>query len=143
MIEDYEKVIEEKGVFSFVPSGISMWPTLKNSAQTVVIAKKEGKLNLYDVALYKNKEGSYVLHRVVGENENGYIFSGDSLLYTEEGITDNMIVGVMIGYYKKRKFISSKDKNYSRFAKFLYRHNIIRKFVLKFYHKFLAKKGRK
>ena len=41
---DYEKELVKNGVIAFVPSGNSMWPTLKHRKQSVIVKLKTEKL---------------------------------------------------------------------------------------------------
>ena len=63
-MENYKTQLEKNGAIAFVPGGNSMWPTLKNRGQSVVIVKKEQKLKPMDVAFYQRVDGAFVLHRV-------------------------------------------------------------------------------
>ena len=75
---DYKTELEKNGILAFVPGGNSMWPTLKNRGQSVVVLVKKEKLKRYDVALYLRDNGTFVLHRVIEPTEWGYIICGDS-----------------------------------------------------------------
>lgn len=102
MQNDYAGILERDGMLVFVPGGNSMWPTLRHEGQAVLVLPREGKLNLYDVPLYKRADGQYVLHRVVGFRDGGYVVCGDSQ-FREEFVADGQIVGVMKGFYKGEK----------------------------------------
>ncbi len=119
-----------------------MWPTLKNAGQSVVIVPKTDRLNRYDVPLYKRANGQYVLHRVMEVTPDGYVMCGDSQFNYEYGITDDMIVGVMKGFYKGRKYIDASDKKSYKTALFLHKHLLIKKVVIKFYYLFRRLRGK-
>ena len=81
-----ERMIEELNknkVVSFCPSGISMWPFIRNNKNPVVIALKTDRLNMYDVALFVRDNGNVVLHRVIEVTPDGYVVRGDSQFFTE------------------------------------------------------------
>lgn len=120
-----------------------MWPTLKNAGQSVVIVPKTGRLNKYDVPLYKRKDGQYVLHRVMEVTPDGYVMCGDSQFVYEYGITDDMIVGVMKGFYKGRKYVDATNKKSYKTALFLHKHRTIKRVVMKFYYLFRRLRGKK
>ncbi|PWM74575.1 MAG: hypothetical protein DBX59_03340 [Bacillota bacterium] len=139
MQNDYESALKRDGMLVFVPGGNSMWPTLKHEGQSVVVLPKTDKLRLYDVPLYKRENGQYVLHRVVGFAEGGYLVCGDSQ-FNEEVVAEEQIVGVMNGFYRGKKFISADEKKSRRAALFLRRHRFIKRVAVKLY--FTFKRGR-
>lgn len=136
---DYENLLKENGILVFVPSGESMWPTLKDKGQSVVIMPKKDKPKKWDVVFYKRPNGQYVLHRIVDVFVDEYVLCGDNHLEYEYGITDNMIIGYMAGYYKGKKFVETKGKKGSRLAIFLHKHRFIKRVYTKlFYRRKLA-----
>ena len=51
---------------------------------TVVLSKPKGRLHLFDLPLYRRKDGSYVLHRVVNFGSDGsYTMCGDNQFAVE------------------------------------------------------------
>ena len=110
---DIAEIIEKNGSAAFVPSGNSMWPTLKNRGQSVIIGKKEGKLKVLDVALYKRDNGGNVLHRIMKTEDDGYLFCGDSQ-FSLERVAEEKVFGVMLGFYRKGKYISCEDEEYKK-----------------------------
>ena len=112
-MENVNKLIEQlniEGVISFVPSGNSMWPTLKSKGQSVIAVKKQGRLNEFDVALF-TYNGSLVLHRVIEVTDTGYITCGDGMLSCER-VEEQSVIGVLKGFYIKDKFIEVTDQKY-------------------------------
>ena len=107
--EKLKEQLKKTGVVSFTPTGNSMWPTIKNGSQSVIIEKKTGRLKKYDVALYERMDGSVVLHRVVDLISDGYVFCGDSQTVTVK-VKEEDVIGVMTGYYRGKKFIYAEDK---------------------------------
>ena len=101
--------LSNRGKISFVPTGNSMWPTLKNGRQSVVIVKKTERLSPYDVALYIRSDGKAVLHRVVSVTERGYIVCGDSL-FTEERVEESSVIGVLEGFCRGKKYIDARSE---------------------------------
>lgn len=124
--ETLKKELEKKGEIAFSPRGNSMWPTLKNKAQTVLIKKKTDRLDIYDVGLYYRNDGKIVLHRVVKVESDCYVFCGDSQFYLEK-VSENHVIGVMEGFYRGKKYIEVTDEKYVKKIKKLYKHNKIRK----------------
>lgn len=129
----YQTELEKNGVIAFVPSGNSMWPTLKNHKQSVFVKKKEQKLKKYDVALYMRSNGIYVLHRVMMPTDYGYIICGDSQ-FSLEKVKEEQVFGVMTEFYKGKKLISADDEKYKRKVENWYKHKKIRKIRLKLFY---------
>ncbi len=134
MTSDYREALNKNGMLAFVPGGNSMWPTLKNRHQAVVVIKKEeGKrLKEFDVAIFVRPDGKYVLHRIMEVLPKGYVFLGDSCLEPEFIMEEN-VLGVMTGFYKGKKFIEVTDKKYIKKVKRWFKRKRYRKFVLKLF----------
>ncbi len=131
---DYKRVIEENGVLAFVPGGNSMWPTLKNRKQSVIVVKKEGKLNKYDVALYLRQNGTFVLHRVIEPTEYGYVMCGDSQV-TLEKVNEDQVFGVMQGFYRGDRYIECSDEDYKQEVIAWYGDTVKRQRKLKWFYR--------
>lgn len=76
-------------------TGTSMRPLLKTGRDSVVLCSPPNKLNKNDIPLYRRSDGHFVLHRVVGEDKNGYILCGDNQTEKEYGIKHSQIIGVL------------------------------------------------
>ena len=115
-----KEIVEAGGEFRFVSKGTSMLPMLRHNRDTIVLAKAELPLKKYDVPFYRRKDGSFVLHRVVGFDKNGgYIMCGDNQFAKEYGITDENIVAVLKAYIKDGKRIECSDPDY---LEYVYNH---------------------
>ena len=141
-LSDYKEELEKKGTIAFVPSGNSMWPTLKDKGQPVIIIKKENRLNKYDVGFYTRPNGAYVLHRVMEVLPDGYLMIGDSQFNTEK-VLEDQVFGIMQGFYQGKKYISCDAKKYLRKVDRWFKRKTIRKWRLKFFYHFKVNKGKK
>lgn len=103
---DYRTVIEDKGFIVNTIVGVSMYPLLRKRKDSVHIIKITKPLKKNDVILYQRNDGKYVLHRLISIKNNKYVFCGDNQWQKEYGITDNHIIGIMVGYYRKEKYKS-------------------------------------
>ena len=108
---NYQTELNNNGVISVIPSGCSMWPFLKNKGQSVIISKIDKPPKKFDVCLFVRKDGTLVLHRVVGKLEDLYLLQGDSQNYVEKVELSN-IIGIMEGFYKGKKYIPATDQKY-------------------------------
>ena len=109
-----EDVLKEKGVYIGPTVGVSMLPMLKNRRDTIVVKPKTERLKRLDVALYKRGE-AYVLHRVLGAVDGGYIIRGDNC-YEDENVPEDAVIGVLTEFFRKNKHILWTDKKYIRYA---------------------------
>ena len=90
----FEDVIRENGKLIYTNEGNSMFPLILPRDLLVIEAVKK-KPALWDVPLYKRDSGQYVLHRIVGVTDSGYVMCGDNRFECEYGITDRHIIGIL------------------------------------------------
>ncbi|MBQ2943593.1 MAG: S24/S26 family peptidase [Ruminococcus sp.] len=117
--------------FVITPHGVSMWPMIRNGKDTVLIEPVNGRLKKYDIPLYKDKRGRYVVHRIIEVTDTGYVICGDGLYEKEYDITDDNILGVVDGFYRKEKFIPCTNKGYMRYVKLWVGMMFMRKPIIK------------
>lgn len=104
VIDIITEKLEQGGAVTFTPNGTSMLPMLRDGEDVVVLSKPNGRLHLFDIPLYKRKNGEYVLHRVVDfDADGGYVLCGDNQFVKEHGIYDEDICGVVTAFYRKGK----------------------------------------
>lgn len=116
---------------AFVPQGDSMWPFLKNKKQTVIVDKSIKQIKQYDVILYQRDNGDNVLHRVIKVTDDFITCSGDSQFVLEK-VYPCQVIGVMVGYYKKDKYVET-DQEYRDKVKKYYKNTTKRKLKVKTY----------
>ena len=129
-IGKYVEELVKNGVIAFVPSGNSMWPTLKHKGQSVIVKLKTEKLKPMDVALYRRENGTTVLHRVMRKTDFGYVMCGDSQ-FTLENVKEKSVYGVMIGFYRGKRYVDVTDSEYTEQVKSWYENEKRRKFRVK------------
>ncbi len=115
-----EEMISSEGLYIGTTVGISMRPLFKDRRDNVLIRPINGKLKKYDVPLYKRGD-RYILHRIIKITKNGYVIRGDNCDNCEFDITDEKIVGVLKGAWRKDKYFSVDNffyKVYSRLVVF-------------------------
>ena len=131
--EDYRRELLDKKIIAFVPIGNSMWPTLKNKKQSVIIALKTDRLAYFDVGLYVRSDGTTVLHRVLEVKKDGYVMVGDSQDYREV-VKEESVIGVMVGFYRGSKYIDANDQRYLKRTERWLRRKRQRKIKLKIFY---------
>lgn len=109
---DYAAVIRERGKFVGPPAGPSMQPLLRMHRDAAVLVAPTFPLKKYDVILYRRASGQYVLHRIISVKKDGYVLCGDALWRKEYPVTDDMVVGVMQGYFRDEKYCSVNSASY-------------------------------
>lgn len=112
-----EEILAREGEVTFTPNGNSMRPLLHSGRDTVTLKKIDGPLKKYDLPLYRNSYGKFILHRVIGKNKNGYIMRGDNLLKKEYGITDADIIGKVVRITRDGKEYSVNDFSYKIYCR--------------------------
>ncbi len=116
-----EAELAAHGICVINTNGRSMRPLLKAGC-AVNIKALDRELKKYDVVLYKNNTGRYILHRIIGFDGDICIIRGDNT-YAEEHVRKSDIIGYMISYIKKSKVKEVSRLSYriySRFWNFIY-----------------------
>lgn len=108
----FEEEISRTGKLIYTNVGDSMMPIIRQNRDLLIIEKVNGRLNKYDVPLYKRDSGQYVLHRILKVRKNDYVMCGDNRWQKEYGITDHHIIGVLTGIVRDGKTVSVNDKKY-------------------------------
>lgn len=96
--------------------GVSMEPLLHGRKSSVVLAAKQGPLQVRDVVLYRRPTGEYVLHRIVKVLDGAYLIRGDNCIGSET-VPAAWIIGVMTGYFadEQNRYISCDSEPYQRY----------------------------
>ena len=115
--EEKRRILEEIGAYVSTPTGRSMRPMLRGDRDNILVEKPSGRLKKFDVALYARKNGTHVLHRVVAVRERDYAMRGDNCDYTEYGITDDDLIGVMTGFWRKNRFVPVDSRCYRLYVR--------------------------
>lgn len=113
-----KEILEATGTYTGLTSGCSMEPLIHHKKDNIIVVKNKGRLKKYDVPVYVTPKGKYIMHRIVKVCDDHYVIVGDNLL-TKEYVTDDMICGVLVGFYKNgKKYIDCEHsrayKIYSR-----------------------------
>ena len=116
-----KRTLEEElrctGCLVYPVRGKSMEPMLRQDRDLVHLRLPEGTLKRGDVALYRRPSGQYVLHRVVGEDDRGYVFLGDHCRKKEYGIEPDAVLGVLTEFIRKGKTCSVDNRWYRTYVR--------------------------
>ncbi len=113
-------IIREKldcgGTVEISVTGTSMLPLLVAGKDKVVITAPK-KISVNDIIFYRRDDGHFVLHRVVGTDERGYVLCGDNQWETEHGITDKNVIGVVTEIIKDGTSLKVTDEKYLKYCR--------------------------
>ena len=124
MVPIISDVVSAGGEFKLVTAGTSMMPLLRDRQDAVFLVKPSDKLRKFDIILYKRKNGSYVLHRIVDimyttDKSCEYALCGDNQVIFEHGIKNDDVIAVVSKISRNGKmFDLSKSKFYKLYVKF-------------------------
>lgn len=109
-----EDILATHGVYASIVCGVSMYPLLRQKKDIVYIAPISDAVRKYDVLLYKRSE-KYILHRVIGFYDEGYVIRGDNT-YKKEYVPYGDVVGVLVKYYKRGKEYAVNTKSFALYG---------------------------
>ena len=109
----FEEEIRRSGYLIYRNVGDSMLPLIRQGRDLLLISRKpEGRLNQYDVPLYRRDSGQYVLHRILKVRKDDYVLCGDNRWQRETGISDRHIIGVLTAVIRDGKQLPVTDWRY-------------------------------
>lgn len=114
-----ERCLRELG-YAIVPTeGTSMWPLLKQGKTLVRVAPADIKpLEKGDVVLYRKKDGTLVLHRIISaESEGVFSVLGDHQWKNAEQVRQEQILAVAKGFFINGRYIDEKTRRYRLYKK--------------------------
>ena len=129
-----EECLQSLG-FAVVPTrGTSMWPLLQEGKSRVqVVAKDMKALRKGDIVLYRRKDGTLVLHRIiVVEKEGIFLVCGDHQWKMLEKVYEEQILAVAQGFFRNGHYIDEKTWWYRIYKKFWNGNLTIRRCCLAF-----------
>lgn len=95
-------ILEKTGKYTGLTTGTSMRPIIHQHRDNIIVVKPTGRLKKYDVPVFQTKDGKYIMHRIIEVYDDHYITMGDNRR-DREYVTDDMICGVLVGYFRKGK----------------------------------------
>ena len=122
--------------------GISMKPLLREGKDRNVLAPcNTENFRVGDVVLYTRRNGSYVIHRIVGINEDKtFNLMGDYQTLVERGINADQIVARADGFMRLNHEFSLNSPLYRIYVKAWGGHSVFRRVYIFFSHKWSSLK---
>lgn len=135
-----EQIIQSMGTVTLHFNGVSMRPMLRDKFDLAVVEKVDKPLKKNDVPVYRMPSGKIIMHRIIKIKNGEYIIRGDNLLKKEYGITDDMIIGVLKGFYREKKYIDCEKNTGYKLYVFVWAHTFFLRYVWKrFLHPLASK----
>lgn len=110
-------------------TGTSMLPLLVAGRDNVILSSVTNP-NINDIVFYRRDNGQFVLHRIVGKDEKGYILCGDNQWVKEYNIQDRHIIGVVSSIIRKNKQFAVTKLSYRIYSKIWVTILSVRRFIL-------------
>ena len=134
------EVIERGGEFRLAPRGTSMRPLLREGVDSVALVRPDA-LKKRDICLYRRRDGSFVLHRIVKWQQGAPVFCGDNQSVLEYGVATENIVAVVAAVYRGERRIKKDALSMRLYYLFCCNRpvrlvrNLFRRFKKKFFGK--------
>ena len=130
-VGNIEQCLQELG-YAVVPiRGTSMWPLLKEGKSRVQVEAKEGKqVRKGDIVLYRRKNGTLVLHRIIKVEDDTFLVCGDHQWKLDEQVQEEQILAIAQGFFRNGHYIDETTRWYRLYKKFWSGNLIIRRCCL-------------
>lgn len=125
------EVVKRYGMALTSFSGRSMYPMLRYETDKILVVKSSGPYKRNQIILYPGNEGKFILHRIIKIKNSNYIIRGDNNLFKEYGINDEMVIGVLKGFYRGKKYIDCDKSIGYKWYVFIWTHT----FCLRWFYK--------
>ncbi len=124
-----QETIDNGGNVQLPVTGKSMYPLLHWGRDSVELVKCE-KPERGDIIFYLRDNGQFVLHRIIGTDEKGYVLCGDNQWHKEYGIQDHHIIAVVKSITRKGKKIEMTNIPYRIYSKIWMVLMPLRRFII-------------
>ncbi|MBQ8696126.1 MAG: S24/S26 family peptidase [Clostridia bacterium] len=102
MLPLIEETIGSGGVFTLYPKGDSMKPLVRQGLDAVELCAID-TVTVGDIVLFRRENGEFVLHRIVDEKPDGYVFCGDNQCVLEGGIKAEQFIAKVSAILREGK----------------------------------------
>ena len=102
--------LAQGGSVQLTVSGCSMYPMLRHREDTVNL-RETTDLKQGDLILFRREDGSFVLHRIIRAEEDGWICCGDNQ-HVPEPVGRQQVLAKMTEFIRKGKAYSASHPGY-------------------------------
>lgn len=103
-----EQILMEEGELLTAAAGVSMLPCIRAQKDVLHLVKATEPPKVYDVILYRRKNKTLILHRILNILDSGYVLCGDNQSALEYGIQESQILGVLRGFYRNGSYVDCR-----------------------------------
>ncbi len=118
--------LERGQTVTFSPQGTSMLPMLRQGRDQVTLGPLPERLKKYDLPLYRRRDGSYVLHRVLKAGDT-YTMIGDNQFVYEPGIGDDQLIAMVTAFVRNGRTVSVRAWHYRLYCRLWHYSRPVRK----------------
>lgn len=118
MLPLIEEATESGGVFTLYPKGASMKPLIRQGSDAVELCAID-RVAVGDIVLFRRENGEFVLHRIVDEKPEGYVFCGDNQCVLEGGIKREQMIARADAILRDGKRTPVTDPEYLAYVRTL------------------------
>ncbi len=142
-LEDIFPLIDEQlnlgGSAVFTIHGTSMQPFLMDRKHSVRLEKAVSMPKKYDVILYRRDNGDFILHRIVGVKDGGFVCRGDNQVDDEFPVAAERVIGIVTQFRRNDNWKNMDCFAQRCFAFFWVNTMILRKIKRKLFSLFKKK----
>lgn len=111
-----ERLAEGQNVRGLSFRGVSMLPMLRQGKDSVELAPLPEQLKKYDLPIYRNPAGKYVIHRIVDVREEHYVCLGDNT-YHFEHVKPEQMVAIVCAFTRGGRRIAVDNRAYRAYCR--------------------------
>lgn len=119
-IMPYIKEAFAKGKAVILPIvGTSMSPLLYHGRDSVILKELQNPQDLkkYDVPLYKNDDGKYIMHRAIKIGKDTFDACGDHQTKPQKGIPKSSVAAIAVGFRRNGTEFYTDNRRYRLYSK--------------------------
>lgn len=101
----------------FTPHGSSMWPMLRSGRDAVELSPLTQPPKKYDLPLYRRPDGTYILHRIIRLEQQGYTCAGDGQLRSETGVSAAQMIALVTAFCRNGRWYPVTHPGYRLYCR--------------------------
>ncbi len=112
------KLLTQGEALGVLTRGKSMLPLIREGKTEVLVVPVDRELTVGEMPIYVRKDGAYILHRVIGVDEDYYYIRGDNCT-TIEQVPKKDVLGVATELHRGGLTIRTTDWHYRLYVRLL------------------------